>query len=161
MTEMDMDGWKREKIGDYRALSAIVAQEKSALECDGEINKAKFERDRLDGEIRRLSAKYVNVVNDAINEQQMIKMELLDHWDIDGKSFKCDMGSATLRTTKTLEISDQSALLILLFKLERLESAIRTLDTSYLKKLKDADMIPDALAVYKHSTNVAISGEKE
>ena len=153
--------WKREKIGDYRALSAIVAGQKQSITEDNRIEKLKNVITSANEEIQKLSKDREATISEAIKEQRMIKMELLDHWDIDKKTYACDMGSATLRTTKTLEINDQNAILIWLFKLERLESAIRTLDTTYLRKLKDADMIPDSMAYYDSRTNVAIKEAKE
>ena len=158
---LETPDWKREKLGDYRALSAIVAQTRQSLAEDDRIEKLRTLIALANGDIHRLSKDQETTIAEAIEEQKMIKMELLDHWDIDGKTYKCDMGSATLRTIKTLEINDQHSLLIWLFKLERLESAIRTLDTVYLKKLKDADIIPDALAYYEETTNVAIAETKE
>jgi len=157
---LETDDWKREKIGDYRALSAIVVDHENDLENDYEIQALRERQKDIAFTIERLSNDREMTIAEAKEEQQMIKMELLDHWDINEKTYKCDVGSATLRTKKTLEINDQNALLAWLFKLERLESAIRTLDTAYLKKLKDADMIPDAMAYYDTTTNVAITETK-
>ena len=158
---LETPDWKREKIGDYRALSAIVAQCQESILDDEKINALLEKKLQTQKDIDALCIDRHKTIAEARQEQQMIKMELLDHWDIDAKTFKCDMGSATLRTTKILEINDQKELLCLLFRLERLESAIRTLNTTYLKKLKDADMIPDVMAYYKSTTNVAITEAKE
>lgn len=154
---LETPDWKREKIGDYRALSAIVVRYQDSILEDVEIKTLLEKKRQIQKRIETLVIDRNKTIAEAKEEQQMIKMELQDHWDVDGKTYKCDMGSVSLRTKKTVHVSDQSALLIWLFKLERLESAIRTLDTTYLKKLKDADMIPDAMAVYDSKTTVVIT----
>lgn len=154
---LETPDWMREKLGDYRALSAIIALTEQSLAEDDRITKLVSLIELAAGDIKKLRKDRESTILEAKEEQKMIKMEFQDHWDVDGKTYSCDMGKVSLRTKKTLEIADQTSLLIWLFKLERLEAAIRSLDTDYLKKLKDADLLPDAMAVYKSKTTVAIT----
>jgi hypothetical protein len=153
--------WKREKIGDYRALSAIVARIERSIQEDERIHSLLKEEDEILKKIDLLTKDRNLTIEEAKQEQAMIKMELLDHWDIDEKTYKCDMGSATMRTNKTLEVHDKKSLIDLLYRLECLDSGIRTLDMTYLKKLKDAYMIPDSMAYYDEKTSVVIKEAKE
>ena len=154
---LETDDWKREKIGDYRALSAIVAKYTQSIKEDSEIVAALAIADAQMTKAENLALDRHNTIAEAKEEQQMIKMELIDHWDIDEKTYKCDAGSATMRASKILRINDNSSLLALLFKIERLGKAIKLLDGAYLRKLKDADMIPDAMAVYDSKITVVIT----
>jgi hypothetical protein len=158
---LETDDWKREKIGDYRALSAIVAKYTLSIQNDVEIGAALAIADAMITKAEKLALDRKTTIAEAKEEQQMIKMELLDHWDTDGKSFKCDMGSATIRINKTLIIKSENELINHLERFDLLPQYIKSFDMSKLRKLKDAHIIGDDALYYKKNTIVAIKEAKE
>jgi len=53
---------------------------------------------------------------------------------------------------------DRPALIRDIYYLGKLNEAINTFNTKYLKELKNVGLIPDAVAIYEESKNVAIAG---
>jgi len=87
-----------------------------------------------------------------------LKEALEERWDSQGKTFKCDTGTATIRTTRSLEIKNKVALIALLQKLDKLSDCIKGWDLLYLRKLADVGLIEPTIAEYKEQKNAIIGG---
>ena len=101
---------------------------------------------------------YNDKIADIAHSIMDIHNILINDWDITDKTYKCDAGTATVRTTKSLRISDKKSLIITLFNIDKLSECIRTWNLSYLRKLKDIDLIGDDIASYDEHQNVVIKG---
>ena len=93
---------------------------------------------------------------------QVIKEDLMAGWDIAGKSFKCGAGSATIRTTRSLEIDNKAKLIGILQEIGKLEVCIKSWDLTYLRKLADADLFEGfGVMHYNEKKSVVIGDVKK
>lgn len=157
----DIDNWKSEKIADYCALSGLIQRYQDEITNDVKIQKLQKEQYRIIEEIEKLCNDRMQTIAEMKREQHMIKDELLEHWDSDNKTFKCDIGSATVRTTHTLTIKNRAGMLDTLMHIGKLSEAVQSFNIHYLKELKNVGMIPDQFAELEATHTIAITGVKK
>lgn len=153
-----MSDWKEELITDCLELQ----RERESLEQiraeDQEIKKLHIEMNTVADMLSALEQPYSDKLLDITCAIEMIHETFKDRWDIAGKTCEYDIGSATIRTTKSLNITDKKRLITILLNIDKLPESIRSWNLSYLRKLKDVDMIEDAIAHYDEKQSVVIKG---
>ena len=108
-----------------------------------------------------LERPYNEEIADIASDIDDLHAILIDGWDIDDKTYECEAGSATIRTTKSLRITNKKGLIATLFDLGQLPECIRTWNLSYLRKLKDVNLIGDEIASYDEHQNVVIKEARD
>ena len=153
-----MSDWKEEVITDCVNLQ----REKEALEQeraeDQEILNTKLTMEKVAAKISELERPYNDQISELTEDIEGMHKKLIAGWDITDKSYACEMGVATLRMTKSLKISDKKRLIAVLLNIDKLPEAVRSWNLSYLRNLKDVDMIEDSIAFYEEHQNVVIKG---
>ena len=159
-----MADWKEALINDYFTIGTIIAEYEKSLRDDEKLNTLKKQREKIVDEIREHSRRLTDLIDEAKMKQISIKDQLTEKWDIEGKTFKCDTGSATLRTTKSLIVVDNYDLITRLAGILGSDveacKCIRTFDLSVIRKYMDADLIDQHIAHYDKKRNVIISAVK-
>lgn len=156
-----MSNWKEEAIAKYAELEA---QKKVVIKVMLEDNDLKTARISVENAAAHLSAfeEAYNAKIEELNEEiENVRILLQQDWDIKDKTYKCDAGSATIRTTKSLCVLDKSRLIATLIKLDKLPASIRSWDLTVLRKLKDVDLIPDDQVDYEERQNMIIRGSSK
>lgn len=156
--------WKRDRIIEYARLEKAIATETHEMDIDPEINMFMEERKRLDNLIKIGRDSYLRSIGASQQRQIAIKEDILDNWDnLEEKTFKCEAGSATLKTTRSLRIQDKKGVIDLLLSLKKLPDFIKSFEIAKLRKIKDAGLIEDSVAAYveKKSIVMKIGGEKQ
>jgi ActR/RegA family two-component response regulator len=156
-----MTAWKEVLINDYLALRLIVAKYEQSIQYDTRIMALVEEEDKILKEINEIAESRNHAIEEARRKQDGITMQLKEKWDIEDKTFECNGGIATIRTTKSLIIADKKRLVTVLLDIGKLPEAIRSWNLSYLRKLKDVDMIEDTIAHYDEHQNVVIKGVQD
>ena len=159
-----MSNWKEVLINDYIAIGTTITEHEELLRGDEKLNTLKKQREKIADEIREHSRRLTDLIDEAKMKQISIKDQLTEKWDIEGKTFKCDTGSATLRTTKSLIVVDNYDLITRLAGILGSDveacKCIRTFDLSVIRKYMDADLIDQHIAHYDEKRNVVISAVK-
>lgn len=160
-----MSNWKEALINDYFTIDAIIAEHEKSLRDNEKLNTLKKQRDKIEDEILERSRGLTNLIREAEMKRKSIKEQLTEKWDIEGKTFKCDTGLATLRTTKSLIVTDNLALLDRLGEIigssQKACDCIRNFDLSAIRKYMDADLIDWHIAHYDEKQSVSIKGVKD
>lgn len=157
MSGQKQDDWKEGLLVEY----AILETDKKAMERrfdeDAELNKL---RDELRIVLDRIeeAEKPSRASIEAIKQQQAgIKQQLVEDWGTnDDKTYECDAGTATLRTTKSLNIRSKEKLIDFLVLNKKLVDFIKTFEITKLRKIKDAGMLGDDIATYDEKKLIAI-----
>lgn len=136
-----------EKIGDTTHL----------MSTDPEINALAQERAVLDRKIDWATTGYRDIIEKAKHQQADIRATLVDNWDIEDKTFKCPAGTATLRTTRSLQVKDKGKLIDFLTTLKKLPEFIKSFEIAKLRKIKDAGLLEDEIVSYNELKTVSIS----
>jgi hypothetical protein len=157
-----MTEWKEVLINDYFTIDAVIAEHEKALRDDKKLNTLKKQRDKIEDEILEHSRTLTNLIHEAEMKRISIKEQLTKKWDIEDKTFKCDTGSATLRTTKSLIVTDKMALVGRLAEIlnneQKAFDCIRSFDLSTIRKYMDVDLIAGYIAHYDKKQSVVIKG---
>lgn len=159
-----MTDWKEEVIYNYCTLSTTIATYEESIQDDIRIRALVEEEDKILKEINKITESRNHAIEEAKRERDVITMELKEKWDIDGKSFKCSAGSATMRTTRALKIDNKEMLISILQHIGKLTQCIKGWDLTYLRKLADAglfDVEHNLVAHYDEKRNVIISAAKK
>ena len=160
MSETDerMQNWRTDRIAEYARLENIVTVETRKMGIDPDLDKLIRERAKLSEMIELGQGLYIKNIEAAQQQQAGIKAELVDSWgDTEDKTFECDAGTATLRTTKSLNIRSKEKLIAFLELNKKLTEFIKSFEITKLRKIKDAGMIEDEIATWDIKRNVAIS----
>ena len=151
-----MSNFKEEAIAECIRLG----QQRSAIQDmrakDTQISTLEAKKSEIEEEIIALERGYSDSIGKAdalIEEQHHL---LLSKWDIAEKTYECEAGIATVRTTKSLKVQNKEGLILTLLDLKKLPEAIRSWNLSYLRKLKEVDLISDMAASYEEHWNVVI-----
>lgn len=156
MSEEKNKDWKEVRIAEYARLEA----RKHAWEKNiGETTFLKNLRTELENARIKLDEAETpyNEKLDAITQQQAgIKLELAENWDIEEKTFKCNVGTATLKTTRSLHIRSKEKLVEFLALNKKLVEFIKSFETGKLRKLKDAGMIEEDVVTWDEKRGIAI-----
>lgn len=160
-----MVDWKETAIENYCTLNTTIIKYTQSIQDDTRIRALREEEDKILKEINKITESRNHAIEEAKRKQDVITMELKEKWDIDGKTFKSDMGIATLRTTRSLEVDNKEMLISILQKIGKLTQCIKTWDLTYLRKLADVGMFKidvggANIVYYDERKNVIISGIK-
>jgi len=148
--------WKELRIVEYATLEKEIAIERNEMFSDPELNHLTLEREKLDKLIISSGEMYIKNIEAAQQQQAGIKLELAEKWDTEDKTFECDVGTATLRTTKSLHIRSKEKLVAFLELNKKLTEFIKGFEVAKLRKIKDAGMLEDEIATWDEKKNVAI-----
>lgn len=155
-----MANWKEEAIAEYAALELRKSVVIQVRVDDEELKNAKHAMEAAAAMYSALEQPY----NDNIEEINLsivaVRDILKEKWDTEDKTYECNAGSATIRTTKSLEIRDKTQLIQTLVNLDKLQDCVRSWNLSYLRKLKDVALISDEIAYYEEHQNVVVKGAK-
>ena len=157
MTEETKQDWKVELIAEYAKLENEIALEMHEIGTDPDLIKLMKEQAKLNDMIALTKGIYAKNIEAAQQQQAGIKLKLAEKWDIDEKTFECIIGTATLRTTKSLHIKSKEKLVAFLELNKKLTEFIKSFEITKLRKIKDAGMIEDEIATWDIKHNVAIS----
>jgi len=152
-----VNNWKEALISDCITLERKRTDLLDAEESDEELVKLRHQSDVLAAKITALSnKKYCDQIDTIDSKIASMHDQLIVKWDIAEKTYECEGGSATMRTTKSLKITDKKQLISVLLNIDKLPEAIRSWNLSYLRKLKDVGKIEDTTAHYEEAQNVVI-----
>ena len=159
MSEIDerMRNWRTDRIAEYARLENEIVLEKNEMHSDPELNRLTLEREKLNRLIVSSGEMYIKNIEAAQQQQAGIKLELVETWgDAEDKTFECAAGTATLRTTKSLHIKSKEKLIAFLELNKKLIEFIKSFEITKLRKIKDAGMLEDEIAIWDEKKNVAI-----
>ena len=149
--------WKEQRIAEYAQLENEIILEKHEMVTDPDLINLMKELAKLNDMIALAKGIYTKNIEAAQQQQAGIKLELAERWDIEDKTFECDAGTATLRTTKSLNIRSKEKLVAFLELNKKLTDFIKNFEITKLRKIKDAGMLEDEIATWDIKHNVAIS----
>lgn len=156
-TKERMQKWRTDRIVEYARLGNEIALEMHEIETDPDLIKLMKEQAKLNDMIALAKGIYAKNIEAAQQQQAGIKLELVESWgDTEDKTFKCDAGTATLRTNRSLNIKSKEKLVNFLATLNKLPDFIKTFEISKLRKIKDAGLLDDEIASYEENPSVAI-----
>jgi hypothetical protein len=153
-----MADWKETAVEECGVLEKQRSTLLDAEEKDLKLVQKRAQIDRIMLELDELSKPYNAKIDDIDVRIEEIHESFVKNWDIIGKTYECEAGTVTLRTTKALKIVDKKRLITTLLDIGKLPEAIRSWNLSYLRKLKDVDMIENAIAHYDGHQTVIIKG---
>ena len=158
MTEERNQNWKPESIAKYAQTEAAKLQILHDITSDAEIYLLSERLAKTEAELATKKQPYLDKILECEQLQTGIKAELVDAWGTtEDKTFECDAGTATLRTTKSLNIRSKEKLVAFLELNKKLTDFIKSFEITKLRKIKDAGMIEDEIATWDIKHNVAIS----
>lgn len=157
MSEEIKQDWKAERIVEYVKLEKQKADSEYLLNNDPKIVELIQKRILLDQDIAVLEELPRHSITVAEQQQAGIKLELAEGWDVFAdKTFECDAGTATLRTTKSLNIRSKEKLIDFLTTINKLPGFIKTFEITKLRKVKDAGLLGDEIVSYDEKKSIAI-----
>lgn len=156
-----MTDWKEDAIIEHNRLKKEIQKLLNDRAKNENLVRLHAQKAELEKEIRMWELPYEQQLDDFGSQNQIWREKLIKEWDIEDKTFKCDAGSATIRTTKSLKIKDKKGLINLLQKIDKLAETIKTWDLTYLRKLADVKLIEEDIVEYEEKQNVVISEEKK
>jgi hypothetical protein len=148
--------WKEALIADYLRLREDIAAERDAMDSDPDLNMLYKKQKKLNESIETMESLYRLNIETRERQQTDIRRELEQNWDIEDKTFRCDAGTAMLRTTKSLVIKDKGKLIEFLQTVKKLGECIRNFDVTKLRKFKEAGLIENGVAEWDEKKNVVI-----
>jgi hypothetical protein len=151
-----MTDWKAVKIGVYLALKHEKRLVEEEMRSDPSFLQLKKEIEKLEDQQEIQISGYKRELVDYDSQMQSIRDELVEDWNIDTKTFKCDVGSATLRTTRSLKIDNEEKIISILQQIGKLTQSIIGCDLTHLRKLADAGLFD----VDEGGTNIIHYDEK-
>jgi hypothetical protein len=98
-----MTDWKAVKIGVYLALEHEKRLVEEEMRNDPSVLQLKKEIEKLENQQEIQISGYKRELVDYNTQMRRIQDELVEGWDSEGESYKCDAGSATIRTTRGLQ----------------------------------------------------------
>lgn len=149
--------WKETRIIKYAQLEANRKAVEKRWDNDIVLNELQVELKEVLDKIEETEKPYrANI--DAIAQQEAgIKLELAKNWNIEDKMFVCNMGTAILKTTKSLHIQNKEKLVNFLIAVNKLPDYIKGFEIAKLRKVKDAGLLEDEVASWDEKKSVAIS----
>ena len=158
VTDERMQSWRTDRIAEYARLENEITLEMNELRNDPDLIKLMKEQAKLNDMVALAKGMYAKNIEAFQQQQARIKLELVDTWgDTEEKTFECPAGTATLRTTKSLNIRSKEKLVAFLELNKKLTDFIKSFEITKLRKIKDAGMIEDEIATWDIKRNVAIS----
>jgi len=154
---------KEEYIKGYLAFEQRKKEIEVEMIKDPAIVKLKAKLKSITIELGQKEGEYLEGIQLCNAEMVARKERLIDLWgDIGDKTFKCAVGSATIRTTRSLKIDNTEGLIGILEKIGKLIKCIKSWDLTYLRKLADAGLFDEGeITHYDEKKNITIRGAKE
>lgn len=118
------------------------------------------QREEINKEIEKIQTSYKENINAINTNIDIILNSIKENWNQEGKSYKCNAGIATLRTTKSLKIVNKNKLINFLTHNNILNKNIKTFDTSQLRKIKDSGLLEDDIAKWDEKQSINIKQKK-
>jgi hypothetical protein len=153
-----VSNWKDQAISEHIALQRRKKTIERERGEDEDILNAALLMKKAVEKITELELPYNNTLLEIDTLIEKLEERFTEGWDVPEKTYKCDTGEATLRTTKALKINNKESLITLLSDIGKLSECIRSWNLSYLRKLKDVDLIDDTIAHYDENQNVIVKG---
>jgi len=149
-----------ELLAEYKALEQQKKDVVYQMDTDPDINKQSkklkeldAERDALSHSITELKRKFDTT--EIQDRQSEIKNILIAEWAVEGKTYKSDIATVTLRTTKSLIIDSVKGVVDVLVKNNKTEECIAKFKLEPLGKLAKAGLLDDATH-YEEKKSVSI-----
>lgn len=154
--DITKQSWKEERIAKYAYIESLKQQVLNDFAEDKILTKLNKGMNKLEGLIEARAKPYHEQITECEQQQAGIKAELVDRWCSEDKTFECAAGTATLRTTKSLNIRSKEKLIEFLTTINKLPSFIKSFEIAKLRKIKDAGLLEDEIATWDEKKNVAI-----
>ena len=158
MNEQRVQNWKAELIVEYAQLENKIATETHKMDTDPNLDALLRDQATLNAEIKLAKEIYTKNIEAAQRQQAGIKAELVDSWlSTEGKTFECNAGSITLRTTRSLIIRNKQKLIEFLTLNKKLSEFIKSFEITKLRKIKDAGLLENEIATWDEKKSISIS----
>lgn len=150
------ENWKEQILAKYAELEKELTKITNLMYGDSDLGALILERELIDKEIEQANKGYIEAIEGTKQQQVDLKVELVDNWRAEDKTFACVIGTATLRTTRSLQIKNKGKLIDFLTTLKKLPEFIKSFEVAKLRKIKDAGLLEDELATYDEKKSVVI-----
>lgn len=151
------ENWIEQVLIEYEGYAKVIEDATRLMDTDPELNVLTQERELLDRKIYQAVIGYQKTIEEAKHQQADLRGELTNNWGTKDKTFKCPAGTATLRTTRSLQVKDKGKLIEFLMTLKKLPEFIKNFEIAKLRKIKDAGLLEDEIATYTELRSVLIS----
>ena len=156
-----MTDWKEGYIEEYLTLERKKKLIKKEMAKNVVISILKSQLEDVVQKLEIEEAPYKTRMDDCDLRRNYLRITLAERWDLEAASFKCDTGSATIRTTRSLEIDNKARLIDILQDIGKLKVCIKSWDLTYLRKLTDADLFESGVVHYNKKRSVVIGDVKK
>ena len=153
----EKENWMEQVLVEYARLVKMIGDTTRSMQTDPNLDVLARERASLDNKIRQVTSDYQKTIEHAKHQQAGIRAALVDNWGTGDKTFKCPVGTATLRTTRSLQVKDKGKLIEFLTTLKKLPEFIKSFEIAKLRKIKDAGLLEDEIVTYGELRTVIIS----
>ena len=154
---MSEETGKEQILLEYARYAEIIVDTTRLMYGDLDLNALIEDRVLLNRKIDQASVGYQMAIEGAKQGQVDLKAKLLSVWGTGDKTFKCPVGTATLRATRSLQVKDKGKLIEFLTTLRKLPEFIKSFEIAKLRKIKDAGLLEDEVAAYDEKRSVTIS----
>ena len=161
MNEEIKQNWKEQRIAEYAKLVRKEAGITHAMDSDPRLNELAYNLKNWEAEIEKQKAPFIEKIAQLQHEQADIKLELAEKWGTEDKTFECNAGTATLRTTKSLRIRNKEKLIAFLTTVNKLPGFIKNFEITKLRKIMDAGLLESDIATYDEKKSIAIKLAEE
>jgi hypothetical protein len=160
-----MPDWKEVNIARYLLLKHEKILMDLEMVRDPIISRLCAEIETSKEQLSALESGYKAKIHSYEAQMEDLKEQIKQNWDIEDKTFKCQKGSAAVKTTKSLIVTSKSGLIQRLTAIfedaTKACDCIRTFDLSAIRKYMDADLIDEKIAHYNKKQNVIITEARE
>ena len=161
MSEQKEQDWKETRIVEYARLGEAIEWETYEMDQDSTLRQAIEDYQGLGELVKQAKSGYLTKIENMQQQQAGIKLELAEKWNIPEKTFECNAGTATLRTTRSLIIRNKQKLIEFLTLNKKLSEFIKGFEITKLRKIKDAGLLENEIATWDEKRSISISLTKE
>lgn len=148
---------KEEALVEYAKLVKEEAKITYDMDTDPKIRIITKAIDELNNTLEERKANYIEKIIPLQEKQISIKADIVDLWCAsEGKTFKCDVGSATIKTTRSLCIKSTEKLIDFLISIKKLPEFIKSFEIAKLRKIKEAGLLGNDIATWDEKQSVSI-----
>ena len=155
------ENWMEQVLIEYGRYAKVVEATTRLMNADEKLDALTMARGILDKKIDSAVIGYRKIIEEAKQQQADLRGELINNWSTKDKTFKCPAGTATLRTTRSLQVKDKGKLIEFLTTLKKLPEFIKSFEIAKLRKIKDAGLLEDEIVTYDELRTVSISIKEE
>lgn len=155
------ENWMEQVLIEYAKYAKVVEDTTRSMNADPNLDALTMARVILDKKIDSAVIGYRKTIEEAKHQQADLRGELVNNWSTKDKTFKCPAGTATLRTTRSLQVKDKGKLIEFLSTLKKLPEFIKSFEIAKLRKIKDAGLLEDEIVTYGELRTVVISIKEE